>query len=381
MDSYHRVLDALNHIEPDRIPIDLGGTPMTGIHKNAYRQLKNHLGMDSEELIVEDTMQQLARVDEEIHTYFKTDVRNAVPRASDSCEMELQYKNGYAVYDDIWGIGWKMPLEGGFYFDMFRHPLQDVENKNDLNAYLWPDPLAGNPFVNIRQNVLKVIESGFMPVVGGFCPGVTTMHAWLRGFENFFTDFLINPCVAEAIMDRVQEIKMNYWEGVLTQIKDIPCVVIESDDLGRQTNMLYSPNIYRKFVKPKHSQLFSFIKSLAPVKIFFHSCGSIRKVLGDLIDAGIDIINPVQKSAAGMDLVELKKQFGKDVVFWGGGVDTQHILPNGNAKNVIDDVRSSIETLAPGGGFVFATVHNIQAKVPPENILAMWQTVRELGTY
>lgn len=128
-----------------------------------------------------------------------------------------------------------------------------------------------------------------------------------------------------------------------------------------------------------HKNAYFQLKNYLHIKIFFHSCGSIRKVLGDLIEAGIDIINPVQKSAAGMDLLELKKLFGKDVVFWGGGVDTQYILNNGSVNQVADDVRRSLDVLAPSGGFVFAAVHNIQANVPPENILAMWKTVRDFS--
>jgi uroporphyrinogen decarboxylase len=148
-----------------------------------------------------------------------------------------------------------------------------------------------------------------------------------------------------------------------------------------QNSMLLSPRTYRKLIKPRHERLFSFIKAQAPVKVFFHSCGAVRPIIPDLIDAGIDILNPVQISAAGMDPHELKVEFGRDLVFWGGGVDTQQVLGSGTPEQVREDVRHNIEALAPGGGFVFAAVHDIQANVPPENIVAMWEAWRDFGGY
>jgi uroporphyrinogen decarboxylase len=145
--------------------------------------------------------------------------------------------------------------------------------------------------------------------------------------------------------------------------------------------LLFSPETYRKIVKPKHKNLFTFMKEQAPVKIFFHSCGSIRPVIGDLIDAGIDILNPIQYTSADMDLAQLKQEFGADLVFWGGGVDTQRVLGRGSQEEVVENVERNIQILAPGGGFVFATVHSIQGDVPPENIMAMWRTWKACRSY
>jgi uroporphyrinogen decarboxylase len=151
--------------------------------------------------------------------------------------------------------------------------------------------------------------------------------------------------------------------------------------MGSQIDMLFSPRAYRQFVKPRHTKLYSFIKTHSRAKLFFHSCGAIRKVLPDLIEAGVDILNPVQVSAAGMDSAELKRDFGKDLTFWGGGVDTQHVLGDGTVQEVRDEVHRRINNLAPGGGFVFATVHAIQRNVPPENVLAVWETLRQYDKY
>jgi uroporphyrinogen decarboxylase len=158
-------------------------------------------------------------------------------------------------------------------------------------------------------------------------------------------------------------------------------VVIEADDIAGQETLLLSPRTYRRLIKPRHRRLLSFIKDQAPVKVFFHTCGAVRSLIGDFIEAGIDILNPVQVGAAGMDVRELKREFGGEVVFWGGGVDTQGVLGSGTPEEVQEDVRRNIEALAPGGGFVFAAVHDIQANVPPENIMAMWQAWRDLGSY
>jgi len=175
---------------------------------------------------------------------------------------------------------------------------------------------------------------------------------------------------------------MRYWEKALSLLGDLVDVVQEGDDYGGQQGLLISPRIWRDVFKPRLHQLFSHIKRCAPhVFIFFHSCGSIYEIIPDLIEVGVDILNPVQVAAANMDTKRLKREFGDCLTFWGGGVDTQKILPRGTPEQVREEVKRRIEDLAPGGGFVFATVHNIQADVPPENILAMWEAVQEFGRY
>jgi uroporphyrinogen decarboxylase len=203
----------------------------------------------------------------------------------------------------------------------------------------------------------------------------------MRGFENYFSDFANNEKLLTSLMEKVMMLKMEYWDKALAEVGDYADAVGEADDFAGQYRMLISPGMYRRIVKPLHKRLFDFIHARTKAKIFFHSCGAIRPVIGDLIEVGVDILNPVQVSATGMDSAELKKEFGKDIVFWGGGVDTQRVLGDGTPQQVRDDVRRRIEDLAPGGGFVFATVHNIQGNVPPENIMAMWETLQEYGIY
>jgi len=178
------------------------------------------------------------------------------------------------------------------------------------------------------------------------------------------------------------ELKLAFWEMALPPLRDVVDVISEADDYGTQVSQLISPRMFRRLMKPRLAVLFNRIHELAPdAKLFFHSCGNVRPLLPDFIELGVDILNPVHVRATGMDPVELKRDFGRDIVFWGGGVDTQDVLPHGTPAQVRDDVRRNIDALAPGGGFVFNTVHNIQADVPAENIVAMVEALHEYGTY
>ena len=185
----------------------------------------------------------------------------------------------------------------------------------------------------------------------------------------------------EEYLERYLEFKLEFWDNLLEQIGDMVDVVCESDDLGTQEATWISKDMYRHLIKPRQKKLFSFIKRRAEVKVFLHSCGSIYDFIPDLIETGVDILNPIQVSAAKMDTAKLKREFGKDLVFWGGGIDTQKVLPYGTKQEIEDEVKKRIDDLAPGGGFVFATVHNIQEDVPPENIVAMLRALNKYGYY
>jgi uroporphyrinogen decarboxylase len=381
MNSRERVLTTVSHQEPDRVPFDLGGTGATGIHMTAYKNLRQFLGLPPGEIRTDDVIQQLATVDEDMAERLQTDCRNVAPRSSAIYNLEFRDEGNYTAYTDEWGIDWRMPKQGGFYYDMYRHPMAEAEAIEDIQGFAWPNPTDPHRFLGLRERTKAVHDEGKVVILGGLSAGITEMHSWLRGFVPYYMDFLLNPSLAEYLMDKVVELKMAYWERAMAEAGEYVDVIMEADDLAGQDRLLISPETYRKYIKPRHAQLFAYIKKQAPVQIFFHSCGAIRPLIGDLIEAGIDILNPVQKSAAGMDLAQLKREFGKDVVFWGGGVDTQHIFGTGTLQQVRDDVKRSIDALAPGGGFVFGTVHNTQANVPPENFMAMWETLQGYGKY
>jgi uroporphyrinogen decarboxylase len=382
MNSRERVLKTLNHEEPDRIPFDLGATVASGIHVTAYRKLRHFLGLPAGEPRIEDVIQQLATIDDDVAGRLQTDCRNVAPRSSSIYNLELRREGDYSAYTDEWGIDWRMPREGGFYYDMYRHPMAAAESIADVADYAWPDPTDPQRFAGLRERARAAHEQGRVVLLGGLCAGVSEMHSWLRGYAQYYTDFYLKPELSEYVMDKVVDLKIAYWERALSEAGEYVNIVTEADDMAGQKRLLISPDIYRRFIKRRHAQIHGFIKKQAPaVKIWFHSCGAIRPLIGDLIETGIDILNPVQKSAAGMDLVELKRDFGKDITFWGGGVDTQRVFGTGTPQQVHDDVKRSIDALAPGGGYVFATVHNTQANVPPENFVAMWETLQEYGRY
>ncbi len=381
--SRSRVQAALDHTEPDRVPYDLGGTILTGINHHAYRRLRRHLGLAELPIQIEDRCQQLGKVHEDVKERLQVDVWGINPGGLPGAP-EPQIEDGYSKFTDEWGIEWWMPVEGGFYYDMRRHPLAHVDTIEGLKKIKFPDPLHPARYEGMAARAEKLMNQRQKAyVLGRNAPGIWEVALWLRGFENFFCDMAQNPDFAGALMDIICEIKMKYWQKALATVGPNVMMVSEADDLASQGALLCSPAMYRKFIKPRHTRLFTFIKQQAkvPVKIFYHSCGAVAPLLPDLIESGVDVLNPVQVSAAGMDTRELKKRFRRDLVFYGGGVDTQDVLPHGTPAQVRDEVRRRIDDLAPGGGFIFNTVHNIQGDVPPENILAMWEALREFGVY
>jgi len=381
MNARERLLASLNHREPDRVPFDIGATPVTGISKTAYENLLKYLGMPEEEVGFFDVVQQIVAPSEAFLQKLEVDVRNVSPNPPSNWKLEINEEGEYYVFRDPWKIKWRMPKNGGFYFDMTEHPLADAFDVEDIEKFEYPDADDPVRYEGIREKAMEIRNRGYGVVMSSVSAGIFELGGWLRGYANFYADLAGDPEMACKVMDKALEVKMRYWEKVLDIAGDLIDVVQEADDLGSQDRMLISPEMYRKYVKPRHKELFGFIHSKTDAKIFVHSCGSFREVIPDLIEVGVNIINPVQFNVNGMDSAGLKRDFGKDIVFWGGGVDTQRILPKGTVQEVKDCVKRQIETLAPGGGFVFNTVHNIQADVPPQNLVAMWEALQEYGKY
>jgi uroporphyrinogen decarboxylase len=361
----------------------MGGTVVTGIGVKAYRNLRKYLGLPEIEPAIVDIFQQIAKVDDDVLQKLGVDVKNISPRSSATFKIDIKDGGDYWYFYDEFHIGWRMPKDNGLYYDMFEHPLAgDHITPEDVDKFGWPDPLDPARFTGLREAALKVRdEEKRAVVVGSMSAGIMEVYAWTRGFKDYFTDFAGNQKLAEKFMDRILEMQIAYWDKMFDTIGDAIDVAGTADDFAGQHSMLISPRMYRKLAKPRHKQLFDYIHKRSNAKIFFHSCGSIRAVIPDLIEIGCDIINPVQVSADGMDSAELKREFGKDITFWGGGVDTQHVFGTGTPQQVKDDVKRRLDDLMPGGGFVFNTVHNIQSNVPIENIVAMLETVQEYGVY
>jgi uroporphyrinogen decarboxylase len=397
-----RVLAAFAHKEADRVPIDLGGTDDSGIAAVTYRDLRIRLGLPQRITHVADTFSQLAVVEDDVREALGIDTTSLFlqPREWHTGQLvdgtpalvpalwkpQLQPDGSQLILDSSGRALMKMPRDG-YYFDLIHAPLADASRPSDLDEYMnWiqNNDLAfylDKSYEEMAED-LRVLREKTDYAVGTFFGGHFLWAGMdLRGAENFLLDLTRNQEFAEALMDRLLDVYLERFERFARTLGRYSDFIEFDEDLGTQDAPFLSPEMYRKLIKPRQKKLFSFVKSRCDARIFFHSDGAIRPVIPDLIDAGIDILNPLQVSARGMDPKELKKEFGKDLVLWGGGCDTQAVLPFGTPEQVRDEVRRRIDDLAPGGGYVFATVHNVQARVPVDNAIAAFQAAREYGEY
>jgi len=382
MSPRERVLRALDHEMPDRVPIDLGGN-QTGIHKDAYRKLLEHLGIrDGIEIV--DAVQQLARPCEEVLERFHVDTRYVWAGAAAGFEGGIvRNERGGRIWHDLtdeFGVTWSMPDDQPLYMDISHHPLAGA-SIGDLADY--PFPKGGDPgrFAGLRDRALAIRNETPYAVVSGISGVVYEICWYMRGLEEWLCNLLIEPAFCEALLDRTLGFWMDWFRLFLDEVGDVVDVIMIGDDLGGQSGPLFDPAIYRRMVKPRHKQLVRYIRSRTKAKIWYHTCGSCIDLIPDLMDNGIDILNPVQIGARGMGPAVLKRRFGKRLAFWGGGCDPQHVLPSASPLEVAGHVRDNVEILKAGGGYVFNSVHNIQGGVPPANITAMFDAAYESGFY
>ena len=372
MTSRQRVLTALNHKEPDRVPLDLGGLG-TNMQVRAQDELKNYLGIKGE---TKAFVRQHAEPDEEILERFGIDTRYV--RAIPLNKTELASDNSYV---DDWGIKLQMP-PSSHYYDVVEFPLANASSVSDLRNYDWPDPTDPRRVTGLKEKARHLFQNSNCAIVADAPQlGIFEMSWLLVGFEKFLIELSYNTNFVRYLLEKVTELEIALYDTFLSQVKDYIHVVAVSDDLGTQDNLIISPELYKSAIKPLHKKFWQFVKDKSNAYLYFHCCGSIKKLIPDFIELGVDILNPVQVSAADMDTKQLKQEFGHDITFWGGGCDTQKILPFGTPEDVKNEVKRRIGDLSAGGGFVFAPVHNIQPDVPPENIVAMYQTALKNGGY
>ncbi|MCK9617751.1 MAG: hypothetical protein M0R21_07925 [Lentimicrobiaceae bacterium] len=389
MKSSERLNITLNHKEPDRVPYDLAGTTVTGINKKAFVRAMEYRGLspefDKKEI---DPIQQIVTPIEDTLKQLKSDTRRIGSRRIPDFEKIVTVKDGKLELTDSWGCLWKMDESKDFYFNQFTFPLEQFSSIDEgLQNYRFP--VLGYHSDLIRSDLSEQIQNiyDYGVIADRNCAGLTETSLRIRGYQNWYLDTMIDPAGVEKLLDLILEYKFNYWDLVIdwlieNNLQNRVSVLSECDDLGTQTSTLLEPDYLRKTIIPRFGLLWSHIKKRLPhIKIFMHTCGSVRVLLPDLIEAGLDILNPVQFTATNMDLKGLKNDFGNDLVFWGGGVDTQSTLKNARPEYVKDEVRKILDIMAPGGGFVYAPVHNIQEDVPPENFWAMWDTLMEYGKY
>ncbi len=410
MTSRERVMAAVSHKQPDYVPLDLGATPSSGISAIAYNRLKKHLGMTGGHTKIYDVVQQVVYPEQEILDRFGVDVIDIGRVFNDGPEdwydVELadgsigQYpswfhpqkqENGdWLVYDSENTLIAKMPV-GATFFDQTYFPYLDdyPDDYSDLDhqmgKVLWsalvhsPWDHAGdeNFYQTLRQKVLALREQTDKALMITCGCNLFEWGTFLRRMDNFLMDIYADP---EHVQELVEQLMMRHLatlEKVCASVGDIVDILRFGDDLGMDTGMFMSQEKYRELFKPYHTKLNEYVHKHSNMKTFLHSCGSIYPIIGDLIDAGYDILNPVQTTARQMDPETLKREFGKDITFWGGGCNTRTVLNRSTPEEVYTYTRRMIDIFAPDGGFVFNQEHNIMPDVPPENILAMYRAVAD----
>lgn len=377
-----RVLKALQHQEPDRVPIDLGGN-QTGIHKFAYQALLEFLGIE-DELVIMDPVQQLAKPCEAVLERLRVDTRYIAAGAAADFKggIEKVQREGRLWHDlvDEFGVRWSMPDDHPYYMDITHHPLANAA-LSDLADYPFPKGDDPGRFAGLRDRALEIRNHTPYAVVSGIS-GVVYETCWyLRGLEQWFIDMLTQPEFCADLLDQTLKFWMDWFRVFLDEVGDVVDVIMVGDDLAGQKGPLFRPDFYRRIVKPRQKQLVQYIRSRTPAKIWYHTCGACTQYIPDLLDNGVDILNPVQISALDMDPSDLKARFGKQMVFWGGAIDAQHVLPSASPGEVREHVRRNMAIWKPGGGYVFNNVHNIQAGVPGGNVVAMYDAAYEFGKY
>jgi len=401
MNSRERVMAALMHEEPDRVPVDLGGMFSTGIMGIAYNKLKAYLGVKGGRTRMYDLGQQLAEPEVEVLKIIGADVlpvlieypkrwkKSVLPDGS-PCEVPYYFNpevlpDGSKVLRDYKGrIIAKMP-KNGYYYDSVYHPLEKARTIEDIEEYDFYKPVNKEIMQEIIRDLHErakyLYENTDYALMLNGAGSIYETAQGLLGWQNFMVKLIRNPEFIATLLDKIVEANIKRLEKILPAVNGYVQIVQVGDDLGMQNGPQISPKLYRNLIKPRHKKLYRYIKTHIDAYLFIHTCGSVYHFIPDFIEMGIDILNPVQVSAKNMDTKKLKEEFGDKITFWGGGCDTQRVLPFGTPRDVEKEVKRRIEDLAPGGGFVFTQVHNIQAGVPPENVMAMYNTVKKYGKY
>ena len=373
-----RVVRALNHEEPDRVPFDIGGTVASTIHPEVYSGVRKLLGFPLETEFTRHltVLTEMVTPSEPFLDYADACIRKVgaqIPRTNEEGPGYVQR------YVDEWGVVWARLDEFSEFADK-GGPFQHQEpSTGDLERYPWPDPSDPSRYAGMREEADRIRRETDCALVCEIPYGVVRECQRMRGFAEFLEDLLINPAYAQALMEKVVDVVVAIAERTLETVPDADvCLWVE--DMGFQDRAYMRPELYQRMVKPYHARLVEAIRKNTDAKVMVHSDGTIRELLADFIEIGVQVINPVQVSAKGMDSAELKRDFGRDLSFW-GAIDTQHVLPFGSPDDVKAEVKKRIHDLAPGGGFVIASCHNIQREVPPENVIAMIEASAEYGDY
>lgn len=364
-----RFIEALEHREPDHVPILFGG-PCCSIHRLAQQRLLDYLDYGpAEGSSIMDSILQIVEPDERLYEALNVDVQFLVPR-----EGPNEWEGGNGAFVDQFG---RRFIACGEFYSQVDHPLKQGST-GELERYRFPEVRSYACVTGLRDRARRLYEAGYGLVADGPW-GIYEISSSLRGTEDFFSDMVVSAEYAAAVAERVLEEHLKpYYTMLLGEVGPWVQMVVISDDYGSQQSLLFSPEIFRRIFKPRLRRLVDHIRTLADVKVYIHSDGAISRIIPDFIEIGLDGINPVQYTARGMEAVRLKREFGKDLGFFGGAIDNE-ILSFKSTEEVRRDVRRQIAALAPGGGFLFATIHNISPETPAENALACFHAGAEFG--
>ncbi len=403
MTSRARVNAALNHEPTDRVPIDMGGTRVTGIASVAYHRLLEHLDLD-EAIQLYDIKQQLALPSLDVVDRLGGDVvlinrlgpTSGMPflcldrwkdgRLTDGTpclvpeayEANFQEDGTVEVLHEGQVVAFRTP--GSLYFDVCTAPLKKAETCADIDAFVFPDPWSEREEAYIKDQVQRLYYGTDKALFGGLSllnQSFFEIGATLFGYEEFLMNLVLKRDLMEHWLDRMLAHDLEILDKYLAITGPYLSAIQLNDDFGAQESLQISPTLYREMFKPRQKQWIEFARTRTDAKIFLHCDGAIEALLPDFIEIGIDILNPLQTSAKGMDPARIKNTYGKDLSFWGGGVETQTTLPFGSVAEIKQEVRERVELLSRGGGYVFGTIHNIQADIDPAKILAVFETARE----
>jgi uroporphyrinogen decarboxylase len=380
MTSRERVLTALAHEEPDRVPIILGVNMNTALVEGAQERLKRMLGIESPIEYLYMKTQQTVRMDEALMRRLGSDaygIQDLRPYAFR--DEAIPDEPGARFYDE-WQMLYEKEETGGF--RKLKRPLDGEVTIADIEKLQWPDMADPARIEGIRARAQSLAAEGEYSIWGAplrLYPYEMACH--LREMTYVLMDMVSDQDFIRALYAKLTslfKVLLDQYLGAVGEYLDVICI---GDDLGTQAGLLFSPETYRTVLKPFHADLISFIRQRTKAYVYFHSDGDVERLIGDLIEIGVDILNPVQTDVGGMaDLAALKRKYGDHLSFC-GAIDTHRILPFGTPEEVRAEVRRVISLLGPRGGYLLSSVHAIQDDVPPENILAMCDAAREFGQY
>jgi len=382
MTPRERVLTAINHEQPDRIPLIIGVNNATGIKMKPYKGIKDITGINApDNYIYEWPELGTAEIDEATLRRLHSDVRGVLDLEPEKVRKRNRERDPRSDYIDSWGSGQSEITPGDWFPGI--HPLPEARTVEDLEQYQgWPDMLDPSRIAHVKATALRLAEENQFAILA--TPWLLfpfeRAHA-MQGMEPFLLNMAMDPDFTRAMLEKIADYCKQLMGRFLEELGENVDIIKIGDDLGTQNSLLISPQMYRDIIKPVHADFINFIKSRTRAKIFFHSCGDVMPLIGDFIEIGVDILNPIQTSTGSMsDLPSLKKRFGKNIVFC-GGIDTHRILNFGSVEDVRQEVRRVMQILGPGGGCMIGPVHTVMNDVPPENVLAMVDAVEEFGHY